>query len=56
MSITWTRGTCPACGKRLSSYRDAVLDGDSVYYPFSCDCGCHGKEIYNLEYCETESD
>jgi len=47
-------GICPKCGSDNLNYETNVNDGDSLYYPFVCDnCGCEGREAYNLNYSET---
>ena len=49
-------GKCPKCGKSYTLDYDPIeLDGDSVYYPWTCaDCGATGKEVYNLEFVSQE--
>jgi hypothetical protein len=44
-------GVCPKCGAELTNYFDPEIEGDSVTYLFSCDCGATGIENYVLEYC-----
>lgn len=47
-------GHCPKCDSENLNYETNINDGDSVVYPFVCDdCGCEGREAYNIQYNET---
>ena len=48
------QGYCPKCGKEIIQWNDSVIDGDQVFYYFSCECGLAGCESYKLTY-ETTS-
>ena len=44
-------GTCPCCGAIELSYDSMEVEGEMVYYPWSCDnCDATGSEWYNLEF------
>ena len=46
-------GKCPKCGKENLSYGAAILDGEYLYFPTSCDtCDWKGKEWYSLKFVE----
>jgi len=51
------KGKCPKCGSENLKYDAWELEsiiGDSLYYPFTCkDCGCEGKEWYDMNYADT---
>jgi len=50
------KGSCPKCGGGCLSYGslDLSVDGDMVFYPFTCDdCGANGKEFYALEWIDS---
>lgn len=48
-------GKCPKCGNYNLDYDPMEIEGNSVYYPWTCeDCGATGKEWYNLEFSEQE--
>lgn len=48
-------GKCPKCGNYNLYYEEMEIEGNSVYYPWTCeDCGVSGKEWYNLEFSEQE--
>lgn len=50
-------GQCPKCGNYNLYYDPMEIEGNSVYYPWTCeDCGASGKEWYNLEFSEQELD
>lgn len=50
-----SEGICPACGNECLNYGTIEIEGDSVYYPFTCEkCKAQGREWYNLTYIETE--
>lgn len=47
-------GLCPNCNSGNLDYGPIEPNGESIFYPFTCeDCGTKGKEYYSLEYSET---
>lgn len=50
-------GQCPKCENYNLNYGSIKIDGNSIYYPWTCeDCGATGKEWYDLEFSEQELD
>ena len=48
------KGHCPVCGSRNLEYGNTELDGEYLYYEFTCnDCGTESIERYSLEYSTT---
>ena len=45
-------GKCPKCGADLEYHSQEEFDGDTdmltVSFPFICECGLKGAEIYDL--------
>ena len=48
-------GKCPKCGNYNLKYEALEIEGNSVYFPWTCpDCHASGKEWYDLEFSEQE--
>ena len=49
---------CPKCQHDMLRYGAFMLENNEQgYYPFICpECGCRGKEWFELNYKETEED
>lgn len=50
------QGYCPKCGTKIVDWNDSVIDGNTVIYYFTCECGLAGSELYNLVYENTSGD
>lgn len=52
------RGNCPRCHLEGElEYGPVEFEGDNeIYFPFTCPCGCEGKEWYKTEYIESTDD
>lgn len=47
-------GKCPKCESEIIEYGSMELDGEELYYEFTCgNCGKSGKEWYSLNYEES---
>lgn len=45
------RGVCPYCGGENIDYDSLELEGESLYFPATCnDCGNEFNEWYDLEF------
>lgn len=45
------RGICPYCGTANIEFGDNEIDGEFVYFHFTCpDCGACGREEYYMEF------
>ena len=53
--IKMEEGKCPKCGNYNLDYEALEIEGNSIYYPWTCpDCGASGKEWYDLTFSEQE--
>ena len=52
------RGYCPRCHSESELvYGDPEMEGDDqMFFPFTCACGCEGKEWYTVAYIESTDD
>ena len=48
-------GICPICGKRLDDYGSYEVEGNSIAYEVSCECGFEGFEVHELKFYHFES-
>lgn len=45
------QGHCPFCDNTGLDYDSAQIDGDILYYPWTCkQCGLQGEEYYRLTF------
>jgi len=50
------QGYCLNCNSDNITYEAAQIDGEALYYPYTCeDCNTKGKEYYVLTYDLTET-
>ena len=48
-------GHCAKCGSEEIDYQGSDLEGEQMYYRYSCkSCDHEGKEWYKLEYTTTD--
>lgn len=53
--IIYVPGRCPYCDSNDLVYKQKYLSGNYLIIPVDCKrCGKASKEIYYVEYCETE--
>lgn len=49
------QGKCPFCESYNIEYGAMELEDDTLYYPWKCeDCGCEGKDWYELKFIKQE--
>lgn len=48
------QGQCPKCDSENLTYGVAEIDGEGLFYPFTCDdCKTEGEEWYGLQFEES---
>ena len=50
------QGVCPKCGREITGWNGPIIDGNELYYYFTCDCGLAGNEVYVLQHRITSGD
>jgi len=54
-TIIYTPNKCPYCNSNDLSHKQECFSGNYLNIPIVCKrCGKASKEIYYIEYCETE--
>lgn len=47
---------CPFCGKANNfEYSKEYLHNDTIVFPWKCDCGASGREVYYLDFVRHEN-
>ena len=45
------QGYCPSCGSNELTYKNPIIDGDYLTYPYECnDCFFEGEENYTIKF------
>ena len=44
------QGKCPICGQETLEYSKEYFHNDTVVFPWKCDCGASGREVYYLDF------
>ena len=45
------QGYCPSCGSHELTYKNPIIDGDYLTYPYECnDCFFEGEENYTIKF------
>jgi len=50
------QGYCPNCRKKITNWTDTMINDNLLDLYFSCDCGVHGCETYELTHRVTWTD
>ena len=54
-NITNTQGRCPFCNRRNLEYSDHFFHNDNIVFPWKCECGAKGREVYALDFLHHEN-
>lgn len=53
--LTNTQGVCPFCGQYNLEYSDHFFHNDAIIFPWKCECGAKGREVYHLCFSHHEN-
>lgn len=46
---------CPFCGQCGLTYSDHFFYNDNIIFPWECECGAKGREVYYLDFLHHEN-
>ena len=44
------QGVCPFCGQSNLEYSKHFLHNGNIVFPWKCECGAEGREVYYLDF------